>query len=227
MRILPGQIFLSRPDQPHRRVSSPKGMCLYRAIFAIPGPSGRVLGTTAGETAFFARTFTRFTKRVWPDTGRVRAAFERLFRVCEAERPGTGVRRLEAKSAALELLLAFAEVMRRPQRGQSACAYPKVEALVRRIDENPVADYSVPSLAREAALSSVALNAAFKRLTGFTPHAYVLDARVRCARRELERGQPIAAVAAKYRFPSPAHFSTVFRRIVGFPPRACREHSRK
>ena len=222
VRILPGEIFLSSPDQPHRRISSPKGMCLYRAIFGLPRPSGRILGLTREETRFIVQAFMGFGRRTASASARVRSAFERLFKVCETERRGTAGRRLNVKSAALELLLALVETLQSP----SPCtdySCPKVEAIVRRIEEEPSADYSVPFLAREAALSSVALNNAFKRLTGLTPHAYLLDVRVRRARADLERGQAIAAVAAKYRFPSPAHFATIFRRIVGLSPRDCRE----
>ena len=220
-RILPGEIFLSRPDQPHRRISSPKGMCLYRAIFGLPPPSGRVLGLTREETRFIVEAFMGFGRRTARASARARAAFERLFKVCETERRGTAGRRLNVKSAALELLLALVEVLQRPLPDQDYSC-PKVEAIVRRIEADPSADYSVPFLAREAALSPVALNDAFKRLTGLTPHAYLLDVRVRRARAELERGHAIAAVAVKYRFPSPAHFATVFRRIVGLSPRDCR-----
>lgn len=220
-KILPGQIFLSRPDQPHCRVSSPKGMCLYRAIFEIPKPSGRVLGLSKEDTRLLVEAFTGFRRRVSTAPARVRAAFERLFAACETGRRGSAFRRLNVKSAALELLLALAEAVRQrePVRG---AANPRVEELVRRIDGDPAADYPISFLSGEAALSPVALNTAFKRLTGMTPHAYVLDARVRCARADLARGMSITAVAKRYRFPSAAHFATVFRRIVGLSPHECR-----
>jgi len=221
MRILPGQIFMSRPDQPHRRVSSPKGTCLYRAAFAAPKPPGRILGLSQAESRFFARTFMEFPRRVSTASNRVRTAFERLFAACDAERPGTTIRRLCVKSAALELLLALAETVR-SQDQSPPYSNAKVEEIVRQIEKAPEADYSIPFLANAAALSSVALNDAFKRLTGLTPHAYLLDVRARRAREDLERGHAIAVVAAKYRFPSPAHFSTVFRRIFGLSPRDCK-----
>lgn len=221
VRILPGQVFASRPDQPHSRISSPKGMCLYRAVVSVPPPPGGILDLPPKDSRFIERAFMCFPERVSNASLRVRPAFERLFAACEEGRRGTAERRLNVKAAALDLLLALAETLRRPQR-TTAYSSPKVEAIVKRIAMEPAEDYSVPSLAKEAKLSPVALNAAFKRLTGLTPHAYVLDMRVQCARRDLERGESIPVVAAKYRFPSAAHFATVFRRIIGCPPRDCR-----
>ena len=224
MRILPGQVFASRPDQPHSRISSPKGMCLYRAVISVPPPPGGILDLSPPESRFLERAFMDFKQRVSQASARVRPAFERLFAVCETMTPGTAERRLNIKSAALELLLALAETLRHPQRTQFFSS-PKVEAVIRRITEDPTAEYSVAALAREAALSPVALNNAFKRLTGLTPHAYLIDMRVQSARKELERGAAISVVAAKYRFPSPSHFATMFRRIVGRSPRDCRKMS--
>ena len=224
MRILPGQVFASRPDQPHRRISSPKGMCLYRAVISVPLPRDGILDLPPSESRFLERSFRGFIRRVSQASVRVRPAFERLFTVCETMTPGTVERRLNIKSSALELLLALAETFQHPQREQPF-SRPKVEAIIQRITEDPTADYSVPGLAREAALSPVALNNAFKRITGFTPHAYLLDRRVQNARRDIERGASIPMVAAKYRFPSASHFATVFRRIVGCSPRDCRKMS--
>ena len=221
VRLLPEQIFASRPDQPHRRISSPKGMCLYRAVFSIPQDGKNVLGLSAAESRFFIDAFSSFSRRVYDASPRVRPAFERLFAACETGKTCSVSGMLNVKAAALELLLSLVETMQCPRQARVALN-SRVESVVRKIDGNPAADYSVPLLARESAMSSVALNRIFKRLTGLTPHAYVMDVRIRHARRDIESGLPISAVAAKYRFPSASHFSTVFRRIIGRSPRDCR-----
>ena len=132
------------------------------------------------------------------------------------------LRRLKMKSAALELLLSLAELPELPPspRGRPNA---KVKAIVKRMEEEPEKNYPVEELAAEAALSSVAFIDAFKRATGFTPHAYLIDVRIRRAREMLANSTiSVAAVANRFRFSSPQHFATVFRRITGFSPTDCR-----
>ena len=42
--VLPGHVFISRPDEPHRRRDNPKGMSLYRMLFRLPPPRGSGAG---------------------------------------------------------------------------------------------------------------------------------------------------------------------------------------
>ena len=84
----------------------------------------------------------------------------------------------------------------------------------------PVEDFPVDALAREAGLSTVAFFDAFKRATGLPPHAFLLDVRVKAAAKDLENpALSVAEVARRYRFSSPQHFATAFKRIMGRPPR--------
>jgi AraC-like DNA-binding protein len=55
----------------------------------------------------------------------------------------------------------------------------------------------------------------FRRELGTTPHAWLLQLRV-----ERARGMAATAVAADTGFADQAHFSRVFKRIVGLTPRA-------
>ena len=58
----------------------------------------------------------------------------------------------------------------------------------------------------------------FKRATGFTPHEYLVDLRVREAMGLLRRGQPSTRVAMDLGFADQAHFCRQFKRLVGVPP---------
>jgi len=80
-----------------------------------------------------------------------------------------------------------------------------------------------PSLAELAALTGLgtyALLRAFRAETGLPPHAYLNQARVREARRLLDRGVPPASAAAEAGFADQAHLTRHFKRIVGVPPGA-------
>ncbi len=59
---------------------------------------------------------------------------------------------------------------------------------------------------------------AFSRHYGMTPHAYLLDQRIRHARTLLRQGQPLAEVALASGFADQAHFQRQFKRRVAATP---------
>ena len=221
-QVLPGCLFVSKPGEPHRRCNNPKGMCLYRLLFKIPRKGSSILGLTPQESSLVSRGLVDFPYMICPSSQRVRIAFERLFKLYDSQERGTQMRRLVMKSAALELLLALIEL---PKLPPSPLGRPnaKIKAIVARMEDSPEEEFSVENMAAEAALSTVAFIDAFKRATGLTPHAYLLDVRVKRARADLSNPKlSVAAVASRYRFPSPQHFATVFKRITGISPSMCR-----
>lgn len=224
--VLPGHVFISRPDEPHRRCDNPKGMMLYRILFRMPKEGERFLGLTVGECAYIARALEKIPFRVFHATDRLRAAFVRLFAVFDEKAVDRTVRRLEMRNAALELLLALVEA---PYAPHSARGRPtaKVKEIARRIAGHPEKEYPVAALAAEAAISSFAFTEAFKRETGLTPHAYLVDQRVRRAADDLRKGRvSISFVSDKWRFSSPQHMAAAFRRVLGLTPsEICRRQS--
>ena len=58
----------------------------------------------------------------------------------------------------------------------------------------------------------------FSRHYGMTPHAYLLDQRIRHARPLLRRGEPLAEVALASGFADQAHFQRQFKRRVAATP---------
>ena len=216
--VLPGHVFISRPDEPHRRCDNPKGMMLYRILFSMPKRGECILGLSAGESAFVARELKKIPFRVFPATTRLRAAFVRLFAVFDANAADKTRHQLEMRNATLELLLALIEA---PYAPHSAKGRPtaKVKEIARRIADSPELEYPVAALAREAALSSFAFTEAFKRATGLTPHAYLVDQRVRRAHEDLmaHKGS-IRSVSMKWHFSSPQHMAVAFKRVLGITP---------
>ncbi len=216
--VLPGHVFISRPDEPHRRCDNPKGMMLYRILFAMPKRGECILGLSAGESAYIAKELKKIPFRVFHATTRLRAAFVRLFALFDADAADKTRHQLEMRNATLELLLALVEAQYVPH---SANGRPsaKVKAIARRIADSPELEYPVAALAREAALSSFAFTEAFKRATGLTPHAYLVDQRVRRAHEELKaRKGSIRSVSMKWRFSSPQHMAVAFKRVLGITP---------
>ena len=219
--FLPGTVFVSQPTEPHRMRHNPKGLMLYRILFKVPGEGEDVLGLPPDESRWIVRQMTHFPLRLFPATARVKSAFERLFEVYDTAGRRSTARRLKMRSAALELLLALVEAPQAPASPKGR-RNPRVDALVARMQSAPEQDYPLEAMAREAALSTVALNEAFKRATGLPPHAFLLDCRLKKGCELLRAGESVGAVATRLGFSSSRHFATALKRATGRSPRDLR-----
>ena len=83
-------------------------------------------------------------------------------------------------------------------------------------------EVDLPELARLAGLSRSHFIRAFRRETGLTPHAYLLDRRFRAASRLLERGVPPGEVAVACGLFDQSHLNRVFKARMGVTPGAYR-----
>lgn len=217
--VLPGHVFISRPDEPHRRCDNPKGMMLYRILFKIPKRGGCVMGLSRRESEYVAQTLLRLPFRLFHATTRLAAAFARLFAELDVPKANRLAHHLEMRNAALELLLALIEA---PSAPHSAKGRPsqKIKAIAAMMSEHPEKNYPVAKLAAEAALTSLAFTEAFKRHTGLTPHAYLIDQRVRRAADDLaQKRASISFIADKWNFSSPQYMAVAFRRVLGRTPK--------
>lgn len=217
--FFPGTVFVSQPSEVHRMRNNPKGLALFNVLFRIPEDGSPILGLPANEGRWLLNRLTHFPVRLFPATDRVKLAFERIFEVYDTASRRSVSRRLKMKAAALELLLSIVDAPFAPASPKGRRNH-RIDPIVRRMRMNPQGDYPIEALARETALSTVAFNDMFKRVTGLPPHAFLLDVRIKSAVRDLEdRSLSVADIAKRYGFSSPQHFATTFRRIMGVPPR--------
>ncbi len=79
-------------------------------------------------------------------------------------------------------------------------------------------EVELADLARLAGLSRSHFIRAFRRETGLTPHAYLMDRRFRAASRLLERGEAPGVVAAACGFFDQSHLNRVFKARMGVTP---------
>jgi AraC family transcriptional regulator len=94
---------------------------------------------------------------------------------------------------------------------------------LRRVTEYLEANLMEPvrlgDLAAVAGLSQSQLGRSFKASTGTSPHRWLLDARIRAAKRMLlERNVSQAAIALAVGFSEQSHFARVFRQLAGLTP---------
>ena len=86
---------------------------------------------------------------------------------------------------------------------------------------------TLDELARVGQMGKFALIRAFQRCHGMTPHRYVIEVRVRCAKALLARGEPASVAAVRAGFVDQAHLTRRFREIVGLTPSAYARASRE
>ena len=217
--FLPGTVFVSQPHEPHRMRHNPKGLMLYRLLFKIPASDEPILGLMPDESRWIVKQLMHFPMRLFPATGRVKAAFDRLFETYDTAGRRSASRCLKMKSAVLELLIALVEAPHAPATPKGKFN-SRITAIVGEMRRRPGAEYTIEDMARRAALSTVVFNDAFKRTTGLPPHAFLLDLRMKAAAKDLaDESLSVADVARRYGFSSPQHFATAFKRIMGVSPR--------
>ena len=103
----------------------------------------------------------------------------------------------------------------------------RLAAAIRGMHERPTQAWTVPELAREAALSRSSFFERFSREVGVAPMEYLLAWRMALAKDLLRRdGARMADVAERVGYASASTFSVAFARHVGQPPtHYAREHA--
>jgi AraC-like DNA-binding protein len=91
------------------------------------------------------------------------------------------------------------------------------------IEERFAEELNLGEIAAAAGLSRHHLVRAFRREVGLTPHAFVIDTRVRRAKARLRSGEAPAEVAAAVGFADQAHLTRAFKARLGVAPGAYRK----
>jgi len=95
---------------------------------------------------------------------------------------------------------------------------PPVSRALRRLRESPERPATLAELAALSGVSRFQLLRGFARAVGVTPHAYLLQQRVRLARRLLAAGRRPAEAAVEAGFADQSHLTRAFYRQLGVTP---------
>ncbi len=96
---------------------------------------------------------------------------------------------------------------------------PRLQAVCRRVLDDPGATTGLEDFARDAGLSSRSLARLFQRETGMGFTAWRQQARLAEALAQLSTGRPVALVAHDLGYGSAAAFTAMFRRALGTTPK--------
>ena len=107
-------------------------------------------------------------------------------------------------------------------------AEARVTRIIRTLDRSPEAPFTVDKMAQDAGVSPYHFLRTFQRLTGVTPHQYILRARLReVALQLVSRGDTILDIALGCGFGDVSNFNRAFRAEFGLSPRAYRLRARQ
>ena len=214
--LLPGNVFVTQPNERHRLLTNPKGLVMYWMLFR-PGEKGRnLLKLPVDESDALREILFSLPHKLFKGSERLRQTFQRLFKAHDELKPGA-LRTLSMRSAILELLLALAEAAH--EHPVPPEAEHRLLQLIETMRQNPEEDYPVELLMRSSALSESSLNKRFKELTGLPPYTFLLNCRLQRARKILQQSEePVTQIAQNLKFSSSQHFAMQFKREFGVTP---------
>lgn len=141
------------------------------------------------------------------------AHFEALFRAVTDSHGGYS--EIEGRE---HLLLLLARLIDTGCRRVPPGVPKSLERACTRIDDDPAAPISLQELAAIGGISQFQLVRGFARLTGLTPHAYLVQRRLQKARRLIASGGRLADVAHLSGFSDQSHLTRLFVRTYGMSP---------
>ncbi len=207
----PGSIITCNPGEVHDGMPIGDSRA-WRMLYLAPEFVGAIVADIReGATASF-----EFTHPVVVSQGHARA-FELAYEM-------TTGRFADAERSQERLILLLAGMLhKKPPSPPSASALARAKA---RIDEDPAAPVTLAALAREADLSRFQVVRGFAKLTGLTPHAYIVQRRLDAARAMIADGGTLAEAATTCGFSDQSHFNRMFVQRYGVTPGAYAEAMR-
>jgi AraC family transcriptional regulator of arabinose operon len=109
--------------------------------------------------------------------------------------------------------------------GKAARLDDRIRAALKHLCEHSAEKITLQNLAKVCGLSPSRLSHLFKEQAGETPLQYLEQRRIEAARDLLQMtSKPVSQIAYEVGFNNPFHFSRIYRRKMGIPPSATRQH---
>ncbi|AQH04138.1 AraC family transcriptional regulator (plasmid) [Burkholderia sp. KK1] len=152
-------------------------------------------------------------------------ALERLgqaLAVCKTEGAALGSLFIDSMSLAIVSRLVARHFSTPVTRGREPSALPqwRINRVSEFVDAHLAENISLADIAASTGLTRMHFAAQFRRATGMRPHEYLLQKRIERAQELLRTSKhSMLDVALGCGFRSQAHFTTVFKRLVGATPK--------
>ena len=110
----------------------------------------------------------------------------------------------------------------------SGLAQWKLKRALDYIDEHIDQDLSLEELSKGLDMTAHYFCRSFRKSMGMPPYRYLISRRIERAKELLaSTNKDVSEIALEVGFASPSHFTTAFRRSVGFAPRTYRDSTRR
>ncbi len=210
-----GSINLVNPDEPHDGYPATEEGWTYRMFYFDTDLFQRAADEMSGKSV----KLPFFQDGVIDDTDLASEIHSFHIALCT----GT-LQRLEMESRLLHMVIRF--IRRHADMSypllKAGREHPAVLAAKRMIEDLSCQDISLAGLATESGLSPFHLIRVFKAQTGFTPHRYLSQVRVRRAEQLIRQGIDLADTAYEVGFADQSHLNRHFKGITGITPGAYR-----
>jgi len=214
--IVPGDVFISRPDDTHRLRSNPKGAKLYWIFLRLPKRGERLLGLDVEASKWLVKALKALPRKAFSAPMEVGACYARLFKILDTEKPKTVARKPKLQAASVQLLIALAEAGATAVDGVRDVRF---QTLVDRMRREPKKTFSMDEVVAELHCSPNTVRARFKKHTGLSPQSFMMKCRIHKAQDFLREGKmSVTEIACELGFSSSQNFAIRFRQETGKSP---------
>ena len=212
--FLPGTVFVSRENEPHRLSTNPRRHFVYRVLVKPPKNGGCFLGLTQEESKELEECLKKLPRCFSAADAAVYQTFKRMFEIFDRESLSKARRSFELRTVAYELLrliIAASEnvVVRKPDA--------QLARIIAEIRAFPDRDYDFDILRGNRTPGAFARE--FANVAGQPPMAYWNSCKVNRAKSLLRQKElSVTDVSTLLHFCSTQHFATVFKKETGCTP---------
>lgn len=216
------QVFVTWPDEIHGSGSFLHGRGLHFWIqLVLPKPGAPFLGLKAARAKPLLEALWSLPLRHFLATPEMHGIFSRILHLCRQGPSPLNKVRMSALTA--EWLM---EVVAGADNPIESAVTRDIAMAKRKLEENPLAMYSVAELADAAHLSESHFKRKFRGQLGMPPGEYLQRRRLEVAVKLLAGGKSVTVIAYTLGFSSSQHFSTTFKKYFGISPQSWRDRQR-
>jgi len=204
VEALQGDVITVNPGELHDGHPIDGRIRRWRIIYFDPKALARLLmPELTEETEFISPSLRDPNIAAW-----INLLFARL---------SSGADRLGVEEIVTHLMPRLQSPRGRPMRDFASHSAPVAKARA-RIEEDPSSRITLFDLAALSGVSRYQIVRSFARELGTTPYAYVIQCRVRLARKMLVNGETLAGAAHRAGFADQSHMTRAFVRQLGISP---------